>query len=224
MTKKTIMGFGFGRFIFMAASIPALILCGLLTRQPWYEALLSVYSVVALMVLAEGRRAGCAFGMVYCLAYGALFLTRGIYGLAAFNAFFGAPVYLMSFISWGKHKQDKTVAMKRLTPKLWALSVGLSIVGFAGIYLLLRSLGSQGALWDSMSLSLVAPGLILLLLRYVENWIFNLAGNFVVLILWVANTLEDAANFNFVLIAALAVTVNAIGFVTWLKLERKNKP
>ena len=203
--------------------MPLLIACGALTRQPWYETLLSVYSVLTLMVLAEGRRAGPACGMFYCLGYGALFFSKQIYGLAAFNTVFGFPVYLASLIAWRKHMSGRAVQPKKLSPKGWALALGAGIASFAGIYLLLRALGSQGALWDSLSLSLVGPGLVLLLLRYVENWVFNLAGNLVVLILWVLNTIENTANLSFVLIAAIQVTTNAMGLVTWLKLERRTR-
>ena len=223
MKDRPILGLPPARFIFVVASMPLLIACGALTRQPWYETLLSVYSVLTLMVLAEGRRAGPACGMFYCLGYGALFFSKQIYGLAAFNTVFGFPVYLASLIAWRKHMSGRAVQPKKLSPKGWALALGAGIASFAGIYLLLRALGSQGALWDSLSLSLVGPGLVLLLLRYVENWVFNLAGNLVVLILWVLNTIENTANLSFVLIAAIQVTTNAMGLVTWLKLERRTR-
>ena len=221
MTHKPILGLTPTRFIFILASIPLLIACGVLTRQPWHEMLLSVYSVFTLMYLAEGRRAGPACGMLFCLGYAALFFSKQIYGLAVFNTLFGAPVYLASLVAWGKHMNNRAVQPKRLSPRGWALGLGTSIAGFVGIYLLLRPIGSQGALWDSLTLSLMGPGLVLLLLRYVENWVFNLAGSAVVLILWVVNTLGDTANLSFVLIAALQAATNAIGFVTWLKLERR---
>ncbi len=224
MRKKAILGIGFGRFIFTIAAIPLLIACGILTRQPWYGVLLAVYSVIALMYLAEGKRAGPICGMFYCLAYGALFFSRQTYGLAVFNTFFGFPVYLGSVIAWGRHMHNgagQTVKMKKLSIKGWALSLGTSVAVFVGIYLLLRHFHSENALFDSLSLSFAGTGLALLLLRYVENWCFYLVGNFVVLLLWIVNTAKDIASLNFVLIAALAVTISAIGFVTWLKLERK---
>ena len=224
MPKKLVLGLTPGRFVFVLASVPALTACGLLTKQPWYEILLSCYSVVTLMALAEGLRAGPGCGVLYCLGYGALFFSKQIYGLAAFNALFGAPVYLASFVAWGRHMNDRAVKPKRLSGGGWALALAMSAVSFAGIFLLLQKIGSKGALWDSLTLALVGPGLVLLLLRYVENWAFNLAGNAVVLILWVLNTLEDSANLSFVLIAALQVATNAMGLATWLKLERGDKP
>jgi len=218
MPKKTILGFTPGRFVFVLGTMPALIACGALTKQPWYEMLLSVYSVFTLMYLAEGRRAGPACGMFFCLGYGALFFSKQIYGLAAFNTLFGFPVYLVTLIAWGKHMNEKAVEPKKLTRGGWALALFACVVSFAGMLLLLRALGSRAALWDSLTLSLVGPGLVLLLLRYVESWVFNLAGSVVVLVLWVLNTMEDMANLSFVLIAALQTAVNAIGLVTWLRL------
>ncbi|MDR2687754.1 MAG: nicotinamide riboside transporter PnuC [Oscillospiraceae bacterium] len=221
MPKKMILGLTTGRFVFVLASMPALVACGALTKQPWVETLLAVYSVVTLMCLSEGRRAGPACGVFYCLGYGALFFSKQIYGLAAFNTLFGAPVYLASLVAWGKHMSGRAVRPKKLTRRGWALSLGVGAASFAGVFLLLRAVGSQEALWDSLTLSLIGPGLVLLLLRYVENWVFNLAGSLVVLILWVINTMEDTANLSFVLIAALQAATNAIGLVTWLRLERR---
>jgi nicotinamide mononucleotide transporter PnuC len=222
MTKKSILGFTPARFAFAAACVPALILCGVRTGQPWYEGLLAVYSVFTLLYLAEGRRAGPACGMLFSLGYGALFFSKRIYGLAAFNTLFGFPVYLASFVAWGTHMDEKTVQAKRLSRAGRAFALGASIASFTGCFLLLRAVGSQAALWDSLTLSLVGPGLVLLLLRYVENWVFNLAGSVVVLVLWVLNTIEDTSNLSFVLIAALQTATNAMGLAAWLKLERKH--
>ncbi|MCL2301581.1 MAG: nicotinamide riboside transporter PnuC [Firmicutes bacterium] len=221
MPKTTILGFTPGRFLFVVCAMPALIACGMLTKQPWYELLLSMYSVVTLMTLAQGLRAGPACGVLFCLGYGALFFSRQVYGLAAFNTLFGAPVYLASFIAWGRHMDEKTVRAKKLSAKGWALALAVGAASFAGGYLLLRALGSQGALWDSLTLALVGPGLVLLLLRYVENWVFNLAGSVTVLIFWVLAATEDVSSLSFVLIAALQAAVNGVGLAAWVRLERK---
>ena len=219
--NKTILGLGMGRFLFAAVCTPVLVVCGLLTGQAWYEIALSVFSVVKLMCLAEGRRAGCALGVVYCLAYGALYFSRQVYGLAFYHALFAAPVYAVSFFAWSKHRADKAVKAKRLNWKQGALSLGACLGAFMGIFLLLKATGSASALWDSLSLSLLGPGLVLLLLRYVENWCFKIAGYSATLILWAVKAAQDAANLNFVLVSAVTVAVTAMGFANWLRLERR---
>ena len=224
MHKKTVLGIRLDRFIFVLASAPVLIACGILTGQPWYETALAVYSVLALMVLAEGRRGGPAFGIAFCLAYGALFFSKQTYGLAFFNTFFGASVYVFSLISWGKHKSGGAIEVKRLPPKGWAISLAASAAGFAVFYLLLRAIGSEGALLDSLSLAFIAPALVLLMLRYAENWLFHLAGILIVLVLWITKTAQDISSFNFVLIASLQTATNAIGLANWIKLGKTEQP
>jgi nicotinamide mononucleotide transporter PnuC len=201
----------------------ALIACGLLTGQAWYEAALAVFSVVKLMCLAQGRRAGCALGVAYCLAYGALYFSRQVYGLAFYHALFAAPVYAASLVAWARHRGERAVVTKRLGPKAWALALGASLASFAGFFPLLRAAGSQNALWDSLSLSLLGPGLVLLLLRCVENWWFKLAGYSVALILWSVNAARDIANLNFALVSAVTVAVTAMGLANWRRLAQAAK-
>ena len=230
MTKQTILGFGRGRFVFVVGAMPLLIASGLLTAQPWHEILLALYSVVTLMYLAEGRRAGAACGIFFCLGHGALFFTRGVWGLAVFNALFAAPVYLFSFIAWGRNirrqeagnRDQGVVDVKRLTIKGRALVLCVSAALFAGLFLLLRAVGSANAPLDAFTLAVFAPALVLLRGRYLENWVLHFLGNAAAMSIWIINTVQDFMNFNFVLIGAVAVAVNVIGFVTWLKLGRKN--
>jgi len=225
MTKPSILGFGRRRFVFVVAAMPVLILSGVLTRQPWYETLLALYSVVTLMYLAEGKRAGAACGILFCLGNGALFLSRGVWGLAVFNGLIAAPVYLFSLIAWGRNqnKQNHTVQVKQLTGKQWPLVAGAGAVIFTGLLFLLEHAGSNNPVFDALTLALFMPALVLLLLRYVENWILHLAGNFSAMAIWIISTIDDPMNFNFVVISAVAAAVNVIGLATWLKLKQGAK-
>jgi len=224
MTKQSILGFGRGRFIFVVASMPLLVASGLLTNQPWHEILLALYSVVTLMYLAEGKRAGAACGIFFCLGHGALFFTRGVWGLAVFNALFAAPIYLFSFIAWGRHKSEdgSTVEVKRLSWKGRGFVLCISAALFVGLFFLLRTVGSANVVLDALTLAVFTPALVLLRGRYLENWLLHLVGNTAAMMIWIINTVQDFMNFNFVLIGAVAVAVNVIGFVTWVKLGRED--
>jgi len=223
MTQKTILGFGRKRFIFVAASIPVLLASGLLTGQPWYEILLALFSVITLMYLAEGKRVGVACGIFFTLGHGALFFSRGVWGLAAFNALFAAPIYVFSLIAWGRHQNDTshTVQVKQLSWKHRALILGVIAALFAGFFLLLRAINSNNALLDAATLSLFAPAIILLRGRYIENWVLHLAGNLTATAIWVVAATQDILNFNFVLIGAVATVVNVIGLMSWVRLRKE---
>jgi len=222
MTKKSILGFARGRFIFLAAAMPVLITSAVLTRQPWYELLLALFSVVTLMYLAEGRRAGPACGIFFCLGNGALFFSRQVYGLAVFNTLFGAPVYLFSLIAWSRNQSsNKTVTVKRLSVKQWLLVFCASAMLFLGLFWLLLQVGSNNAALDALTLALFGPALLLLLLRYLEQWILHLCGNFAAMTIWIVAAMGDIHNLNFVVVSVVAAAVNIIGLFSWLELRKE---
>ncbi|MCL2445518.1 MAG: nicotinamide riboside transporter PnuC [Oscillospiraceae bacterium] len=220
--KQTILGFRRWQFIFICTALPVLLVSGIFTQQPWPELLLALFSVVTLMLLAGGKRAGAAFGVPFCAGHGLLFFSRGVYGLAAFNALIAAPVYLVSFIAWGKHKSGdgSTVTIKRLSKRQWMFTVLASAVVFSGGFFVLRATGSAQPALDAFTLAMFMPALFLIQQRYVENWILHITGNLVSAVIWLLATLQDPMNFNFLLITGIATTINIIGLTGWLKLER----
>jgi len=222
MTKKqTILGFSRGQFIFICAAMPVLLVSGVLTNQPWYELLLALFSVVTLMLLAGGKRIGTAFGVPFTVGNGLLFFSRKVYGLAVFNALIAAPVYLISFISWGQHKSgDGTVTIKRLSKKQWLLTLLACVVVFVSGFFVLRATGSAQPLLDAFTIAMFLPALFLIQQRYVENWILHITGNLVSAIIWIIATIDNPMSFNFVLITSAATTINAMGLIGWLKLEK----
>jgi len=223
MTKKqTTLGFRRGQFIFICAAMPVLLVSGILTGQPWFELLLALFSVVTLMLLAGGKRMGAAFGVPFTVGHGLLFFSRGVYGLAVFNALIAAPVYLISFISWGRHKSGdgSTVTIKRLSKKQWVLTVLASAVVFTGGFFVLLATGSMQPVLDAFTIAMFLPALFLIQQRYVENWILHITGNLVSAVIWIIATIDNPMSFNFVLITGIATTINTIGLVGWLKLEQ----
>lgn len=202
--------------------MPVLLVSGMLTRQPWYELLLALFSVVTLMLLAAGKRAGAAFGVPFTVGHGLLFFSRGVYGLAVFNALIAAPVYLVSFIAWGRHKSGdgSTVTIKRLSKKQWALTLLASAVVFIGGFFVLRATGSAQPVLDTFTLAMFVPALFLIQQRYVENWILHITGNLVSAVIWLLATLQNPMSFNFLLITGIATAINITGLIGWLKLER----
>jgi len=202
--------------------MPVLVAGALITQQPWVELLLALFSVVTLMLLAGGRRLGAAFGVPFCAGNGLLFFSREVYGLAVFNGLIAAPVYLISFIAWGRHKSGdgSTVTIKRLSKKQWALTVLASAAVFCGGFFILRATGSAQPALDAFTLAMFMPALLLLQQRYVENWILHITGNVVSAVIWLLATLQDPMNFNFLLITCTATVINIMGLIGWLKLDK----
>ncbi|MCL2813421.1 MAG: nicotinamide riboside transporter PnuC [Oscillospiraceae bacterium] len=223
MSKKKYFGLGFGRLLFAFVSAVIMTVCGLLFGQEYMEIAISAFSVVMLMYLVEGKRAGCACGVIYCVCYSLICFSKGFYGLMVFNLVVGLPMYIVSLFTWKKHKSGDTVSVRRLSPKSLALVLAGAAAGFGCAYLILMAAASSNAFFDGLTLSLATFGTLLLSLRFVEQWYFNLAANITGLILWIFAALADIANLNFVICTFVFVVSNIMALASWLKMERMQR-
>ena len=209
--------------MFAIVAVFVIALCGVFSKQALAEIAVSAFSVVMLMYLVEGRRTGCFCGVAYCAFYAAVCYTKGFYGLMAFNLIFALPMYILSLFTWKKHKHKNTVAVRKLQKKQLALVLAAALAGFGLAYLILKAAGSFNAFFDGLTLSLAAFGTLLLALRYVEQWYFNLAANLASLMLWIAAAVADASNLNFVICTSVFVVSNIMALVSWHKMEHLQK-
>ena len=223
MTKKNYFGLSFGRLLFALLFSSIITVCGFLFKQAYTETAVSVFSVVMLMYLVEGKRTGCACGVVYCVAFTAVCYTKGFYGLMVFNMLVALPMYIISLFTWKKHSRGETVAVRRLPFKKLILFSAAVSAGFVCAYLILGAAGSSNAVFDGLTLSLGAFGTLLLSLRYIEQWYFNLAANITALIMWIIAAAADISNLNFVICTSVFVVSNVMALVSWIKIERIQK-
>jgi len=223
MIKKNYFELSFGRLVFAGLAAFILTICGILSKQAYTETAVSVFAVVMLMYLVEGKQVGCVFGIAYCIIYAAICFSKGFYGLMLFNILIGLPMYTVSLFTWGKNKHGDTVAVRKLTPKKLTLVLAAALIGFGCMYLILKAAGSSNAFFDGLILPLGTVGMLLLSLRYIEQWYFNIAANITGLMLWIAATISDISNLNFVICTSVFVVSNIMALVSWLKMERQQR-
>ena len=135
----------------------------------------------------------------------------------------GLPVYIVSLFTWKKHRRGDIVEVRKLSPKKLILLLIVFAAGFGCAYLILRAAGSSDAFFDGLTISLGTCGTLLLALRYVEQWYFNLAANITILILWSIAAASDISNLNFVICTSVFVVSNIMALISWLKMERAQK-
>ena len=223
MIKKNYLGLSFSRLIFALASTVIITICGLLSGQAYPEIAVSAFSVVTLMYLVEGKLTGCVCGMVYCIFYAAICFSKGFYGLMAFQIFVAVPMYIVSLFTWKKNKHGDTVAVRKMSWKKLSLVFVIALAGFAGAYFILGKAGSSSALFDGLIISLGTLGTLLLSMRYVEQWYFNIGANATVLTLWIYKSLEDISNLNFAICAFVFVVSNIMALISWIKMEKAQR-
>ena len=225
-TKRTYLGLRPGKFIFGIVAFVVIIVSGILSKQVFYEILISLFSVITILYIIEGKLIGCVFGIAFCAAYAVVCYSRELYGLMLFQICMGMPMYAVSVFTWKKNQNSQnkgTVAVKRLPLKKLGLIIGTAFIGYWGILALLTAINSSNAAIDGLTLAFGICGMILLSLRYVEQWYFNIASCASVMILWIIKSIEDISNLNFLIVAIIYVTSNTIGLISWLKMDKTNK-
>lgn len=222
MIKKRYFGLSTVKLLLIVVMSAAVIACGLLSAQKFYEIIISVFSIITIIYISEGKIAGCACGMVYSVAYAAVCFSRQIYGLSVYMILIILPLYAISLFTWKKNQNKGAVEVKRLPAVKLILVLAASFIIYWGIFFLLRAVGSSNIVFDSLTLVFGISGMTLLSLRYVEQWYFNIASNVSVSVLWVFKSVESISNLNFLIVAVIFVVSNVIGLVSWRKME-KNK-
>lgn len=219
---QTVLGLGIGKLLFFILAALILLLCGLLSKQAVYEIMISILSVITILYIAQGKRIGCALGVVFTILFGIVSLTRQLYGIAAFDFFCGLPSYLFGFFLWKKHQNAACVKARKMSNiKLFLMIIGVGVL-FSGFYIILKAMESSQPFFDGLTLVLGLAGMMLLTLRYIEQWYFNMIANFSATILWLIKTIESIENFNFLIISIIAVLVNLIGLISWQKNYKDN--
>ena len=221
--KKTYFGLGPAKLLLIAALSAAVIACGALSAQKFYEIMLSVFSIITIAYISQGKVTGCVCGIIYSAAYAAVCFSRQIYGLAVFMILLVVPLYIISLFTWKKNQNKGAVEVKRLPAAKLVLVLIASFAGYWCIFFLLGAVGSSDVLFDSLTLVFGISGMTLLSLRYVEQWYFNIASNVSVSLLWLFKSLEDASNLNFMVVAVIFVASNVVGLVSWIKMEKMEK-
>ena len=219
MTKKTYLGLRPKKALFGAAASFAIIICGLASSQAFYEIIISVFSIMTILYVVEGKWIGCACGIIFCLVYAlAVSFTRQFYGLMVFQLFICMPLYAVSLVNWKKNQNKNTVAVKRLKANRFILVVVASAAAYCVLFATLQAVGSSNAVFDSLTVIFGMSGMTLMSLRYAEQWYFHLASNLSAVVMWLIKSFESIINLNFLIIALIFAASNIIGLVSWLKM------
>ena len=128
-----------------------------------------------------------------------------------------------SGIAWKKNMNGETneVYKKRMSIKMDLLLLALSLVGVFGYAWVLKLLGGNLPLVDSMSTVLSVIAQILMIKRFMEQWLVWIAVDVVSVIMWVAALSTEGASISVLLMWAVFLINAVIMFVKWFIESKK---
>jgi len=155
-------------------------------------------------------------GIVNVLIYVYLCFISGLYADMGINAFY----FIMSVYGWYRwaHKDasDHQLPISVLSRKEWFYNLGVTVIFFFILrFLLIRFTDSTVPDFDSFTTAIFIVGMWLMAIKKVENWIFWIVGDTLVIPLFAYKGLAFTG-VQYLVFLILAV----MGFIEWRKRLR----
>ena len=183
----------------------------------------SVTGMLSVILVAKGKISNYYFGIINVVIYGFISYNSKYYGEAMLNILYFLPMQIIGFMMWRRNNvnidESKEVKAERMTTKeiiLWSVLSGIAVIVYG---IILKKLNNTLPMADSFTTVLSVTAMILMVKRYIEQWIVWIMIDIVAIYMW----LFIKSDYN-ITIMWTAYLVNAVyGLYNWAKLYRRER-
>ncbi|MEK3887983.1 nicotinamide riboside transporter PnuC [Bacillus sp. FSL K6-3431] len=187
----------------------------------------SLTGMLCVVLVAKGKITNYYFGIVNTLTYGYLAYTYGLFGDAMLNLLFYFPTQFIGIYVWRKHRatgitQGEDVAIARIQKKFQLIMLTIALWAIYATFLV--NIGGKSIGLDSATTVLSVIAQILMIRRYVEQWLVWILVNIFSIAMWIIELIRQDGNDWAIALMWTAFLINSIyGYVNWRKLYRKQE-
>lgn len=181
--------------------------------------LASLTGVTCVILCGMGKVSNYFFGTINVLLYAIVAWNAKYYGDVMLNLFYYFPTNMIGWVAWIKHmdKEKNEVYKKRMTWKQDMILAFISVVGVLGYSYVLKLLGGNLPMVDSMSTVFSVIAQILMIKRFMEQWIIWIIVDIVSVIMWIAAFFNGGESIAVLIMWSVFLINAVIMFVKWLK-------
>lgn len=129
-------------------------------------------SLIVGILQARANRYALLLGSFNCLLYFVALLSVKLYASAANTLFISAPMQFITFLRWNKQPYKQSTHFRKMTPKLWAVTGVLFVIGFFILRFWLNKANASSPLLDTIGTLVGFLCAILTLLSFREySWL-----------------------------------------------------
>jgi len=177
MTEKRIVKENLPRICLVAAAAVLITVTGILYRQSFIRILPLYISLFVAILQSRANRYANLLGGINSLLYMVVYLYLGLYASAGYALLFSCPVQLVTFIRWSRRKYGQSTQFRRLTGKQRILILSAFLLSFGILFAVLRAMGSDYQILDSLSSLLGITISLLTMFAYIEyTWLMLPSG------------------------------------------------
>lgn len=223
--KNELAGWKKWQVLWMVFAILVILGVSIYQKDTVLGILASLTGVICVILCGMGRVSNYFFGTINVILYAYLAWKAKYYGDVMLNLLYYFPTNIIGWIAWSKNvdSETNTVYKKRMSIKQDILLVLISAIGVVGYGYILKLLGGNLPVVDSMSTVLSVIAQILMIKRYMEQWIIWIVVDVVSVIMWVVALPTEGGSIAVLLMWSVFLANAVIMFVKWLK-ESAQKP
>ena len=183
----------------------------------------SMTGVTCVILVGKGKMSNYIFGTVNVLLYALTAWKARYYGDVMLNLLYYFPTNIIGWFVWMRHvdKESNEVYKERMTVKQDIIVTLISIIGIFAYSYILKLLGGNLPLVDSMSTVLSIVAQVLMIKRYTEQWIVWIVVDVVSVIMWIAALFGEGQSIAVLMMWAVYLANAIIMFVKWYKESKK---
>lgn len=179
----------------------------------------SITGVICVILCGMGKVSNYFFGTINVILYAIVAWKAKYYGDVMLNLIYYFPTNILGWVLWSKNidKESNTVYKKRMT---WQQDIVVGVTSVVSVFAysyILKLLGGNLPIVDSMSTVFSVIAQILMIKRYTEQWIIWIVVDVVSVIMWVAALFTEGASWAVLLMWAVYLGNAIIMFVKWMK-------
>jgi len=195
----------------------------------WNESLVGIISaitgVVCVVLTGKGKVSSYIFGMVNTVLYAYISYGAKYYGEVMLNLLYYAPMNVVGWVMWNKHISEDTKEVEKKKMKgdsriivLIGASIGVFFYG-----LILKKMGGNLPLTDSLSVVLSIIAQILCVKRLMEQWVLWIIIDVVMVIMWIMAFFNGGESVATLIMWSIYLVNAVIMFVKWNRESRSVK-
>ena len=223
--KKELSGWKKWQIFWMIFANAIILGISIYQKDTWLGIAASITGVICVILCGMGKVSNYFFGTINVILYAIVAWKAKYYGDVMLNLLYYFPTNIIGWISWKKHIDSKrnVVYKRRMTWKQDVLLVLVSVVGIFGYGFVLKLLGGNLPIVDSMSTVLSVIAQVLMIKRFMEQWVIWIIVDAVSVIMWIAALFTEGASVAVLLMWSVFLANAIIMFVKWLKESKEQK-
>ena len=185
----------------------------------------SLTGVTCVILCGMGKVSNYFFGTINVILYAIVAWQAKYYGDVMLNLLYYFPTNILGWLIWSKHidQEKNEVYKERMTIKQNILLTIISVVGVLGYSYILKVLGGNLPVVDSMSTVFSVIAQILMIKRFMEQWIIWIIVDIVSVIMWIAAFFNGGESIAVLMMWSVYLVNAIVMFVKWLKESKEEK-